>query len=63
VDRPDDDLAEVDLRPVLERLVRERGSGRSVDADRDAVLERKSAVPRDVVRVRGRSASSSTGST
>jgi len=54
VDRAEDDLADPDLRPVLERLVRERRAGRRVDVDRDAVLEREASVPRDVVCVRVR---------
>ena len=54
VDRAEDDLADPDFRPVLERLVRERGGGRRVDVDRDAVLEREASVPRDVVCVRVR---------
>ena len=49
-----DDVADLDLRPVLERLVREGRPGLLVDADRDAVLEREAAVSRDVVGVRVR---------
>ena len=54
VDRPQDDLADLDLRPVVERLVRERRAGVAVDADRDAVLERETSVAGDVVGVRVR---------
>jgi hypothetical protein len=54
VDRAEDDIAHLDLRPVLERLVREHGLRSGVDADRDVVLERKPAVTRDVIRVRVR---------
>ncbi len=54
VDRAQDDVADLDLCPVLERLVREGRPGLLVDADRDAVLEREAAVSRDVVGVRVR---------
>ena len=51
VDRAQDDRADLDLRPVLERLVRERRLRLAVDADRDAVLEREPSVTGDVVGV------------
>jgi hypothetical protein len=54
VDRAEDDLADPDLRPVLERLVLEGSLGRGVDVDREAVLEREASVPRNVVCVRVR---------
>ena len=54
VDRAQDDVADLDLGPVLERLVREGRPGLLVDANRDAVLEREAAVSRDVVGVRVR---------
>lgn len=54
VDRAHDDLADLDLRPVRERLVRERRASILVDADGDAVLEREAPVTRDVVGVRVR---------
>ena len=54
VDRAQDDLADLDLRPVVERLVREGRLGVAVDADRDAVLEREASVAGDVIGVRVR---------
>jgi hypothetical protein len=54
VDRSDDHVAEMDLSPVLERLVRERGPGGAVDVDRNALFERETAVSRDVIGVRVR---------
>ena len=54
VDRAEDDLADLDLCPVVERLVREGRAGVAVDAERDAVLERETAVAGDVVGVRVR---------
>ena len=39
-------------RAVVERLVRDTRAGGLVDGDRDAVLEREAAVPRDVIGVR-----------
>jgi hypothetical protein len=54
VDRPEQNLADLYLRPVLERLMRERGVGVPVDADRHPVLEREAAVAGDVVSVRVR---------
>ena len=54
VDRAEDDLADLDLRPVLERLVRERRLRVPVHADRDAVLEREPSVTGDVIGVRVR---------
>ncbi len=54
VDRPDDDVAELDLCPVHERLVRVRGRGRLVHPHRQTVLERQPSVPGDVVGVRVR---------
>src|SRR3954449_7634392 len=52
VDRAEHDVADLDLAPVLERLVRERRLGFPVDADRDPELEREASVTRDVVCVR-----------
>ena len=54
VDRPEDDLSDLDLGPVLERLVRERRLGLPVHADRDPVLEREASVTGDVIGVRMR---------
>ena len=54
VDRAEDDVADLDLRPVVERLVREGRPGVAVDADRDAVLEREAPVAGDVIGVRVR---------
>jgi hypothetical protein len=54
VDRAQDDVAELDLGSILERLVRERGPGFRVDVDRDAVLEREAAVAGHVIGVRVR---------
>ena len=48
------DVADLDLGPVLERLVREGRPGVPVDADREAVLERETPVAGDVVGVRVR---------
>ena len=49
-----DDLADLDLGSVFERLVRERRLGLAVDANRDPVLERETTVARDVIGVRVR---------
>ena len=49
-----DDLAELELVSVGERLVLVRRLGRRVDRDRDAVLEREPAVAGEVVGVRVR---------
>ena len=54
VDRAQDDLAELQLHTVLERVVWILGRSRAVDRDRDAVLERQPAVARQVVGVRVR---------
>jgi hypothetical protein len=54
VDRPEQNLADLDLGQVLERLVRERCVGVGMDVDRDTVLERETAVAGDVVGVRVR---------
>ena len=52
VDRADDDVAELDLGAVCQRLVRKRRFGCRMDAHRQAVLEREAPVARDVVGVR-----------
>src|SRR6476646_5138902 len=54
MDRAENDVAYLDLRPVLERLVREARLGVPVDANRNAVLERETSVARNVVGVRVR---------
>ena len=54
VDRAQDDLAELELDAVVQRVVRVLGLGGGVDRDRDAVLEREPAVPGEVVGVRVR---------
>ncbi len=54
VDRANDDVADLDLRPVLERLVLEGRARDRVDAHGNAVLEREPSVARDVVGVRVR---------
>jgi hypothetical protein len=54
MNRPQDDVADLDLGSVDERFVREGRPGLIVDADRDALLEREPAVSRDVVGVRVR---------
>jgi hypothetical protein len=54
VDRAEDDVSQLDLCSVLERLVREHGLRGRVDTDSDAVLEREPAVARDVIRMRVR---------
>jgi hypothetical protein len=54
MDRPQDDLADLDLRPVVERLVRERRPCVAVNANREAVLERETSVAGDVIGVRVR---------
>ncbi len=54
VDRANDDLAELELCAVLQRLVRERRFGSFVHVHRDAFLERQAAVTGDVVGVRVR---------
>ena len=51
VDRAQDDLAELELGAVLERVVRVLGLGGGMDRDRHAVLERQPAVAREVVGV------------
>ena len=47
-------VADLDLRPVVERLVREGRPGVAVHANRDAVLEREPSVAGDVIGVRVR---------
>ena len=54
VQRPDDDVAEYDLRSVPERLVRERRFCLAVHAHRHALLEREPPVSGHVIRVRVR---------
>jgi hypothetical protein len=54
MDRPQDDLADLDFRPVVERLVRERRPCVAVNANREAVLERETTVAGDVIGVRVR---------
>jgi hypothetical protein len=54
VDAPEHDLTERDLVAVLLRLVGVLGFRGEMDADRKIVLERKTPVARDVVRVRVR---------
>ncbi len=54
VKRPDHDVAELDLRPVLEVLVLERRLRLAVEAHRQPVLERQPSVAGDVVGVRVR---------
>ena len=49
-----DDVAELELGAVLERLVRVLGLGGRVDRDRDAVLERQPPVAGEMVGVRVR---------
>ena len=44
VDAPEHDVADRDLVPVLQRVVRVLRLGRGMDAHRDAVLERKPSV-------------------
>jgi hypothetical protein len=51
VDRAEDNVSQLDLRSVLEGLVREHGSRGRVDVDRDPVLEREPAVTGDVIRM------------
>jgi len=51
VQRADEDVAELDLRAVGERLVRERRTRGLVHAHREAVLESKAAVSGDVIGV------------
>ncbi len=50
--RADDDLAQLDLGAILQRLVRERCAGCRVNPYGQPVLEREPAVPREVVGVR-----------
>ena len=52
VDRPQDDLADLDLRAVVERLVRESGARILVNANPRVVLEREPSVTGDVIGVR-----------
>jgi len=54
VQRPDDDIAEDDLRSVVERIVRERRFRLAVHAHRHALLEREPPVSGHVIRVRVR---------
>ena len=54
VQRLDRDRADGDLVSVLERIVRVCGAGAAVDRHRQPVLQRKPAVPGDVVGVRVR---------
>ena len=54
MDRAQDDRADLDFRPVVERLVREARPGFAVHANRDAVLEREASVAGDVVGMRVR---------
>ena len=54
MDRADDDVTELDLRPVVERLVVEGRLRERVDTHRDPVLEREPPVPGDMVGVRVR---------
>ena len=54
VQRPDRDRADGDLVSILERIVRVCGAGAAVHRHRQPVLQRKPAVPGDVVGVRVR---------
>ena len=54
VDRAQHDLAELQLRTVLESIVRIRGLRVAVDRHRDAVLQREPAVAGEVIGVRVR---------
>src|SRR4051812_43962526 len=54
VQRPDDDVADLDLASVLERLVRERRLRSRVHANRDVELESEPAVAGDVIGMRVR---------
>ena len=54
VNRAEHDVAELDLRSILECVVLVRDLRGGVDADRNAVLEREPAVPGEVVGVRVR---------
>jgi hypothetical protein len=54
VDAPEDDVPDLDLVAVRHRIVRVRGAGCRVDGHRDAVIDGKAAVARDVVCVRVR---------
>ena len=54
VNRAHDDVADFDLRPVLERLVLEGRARDRVNADGNTVLEREAAVARDMIGVRMR---------
>src|SRR5579862_1605590 len=54
MDRADDDVAEHDLRAVVQRLVLERRARCVVNVDGQVVLERESSVARDVIGVRVR---------
>ena len=52
VDRAQDDLAQLELEAVSQRVVRVLDLGGGVDRDRHAVLEREPAVPGEVIGVR-----------
>ena len=54
VDRAQDDVSELDLGAVLQRIVLVRRLRSRVDRDRDAVLERETPVAREVVGMRVR---------
>ena len=54
VDRADDDVAELDLRAVVQRLVLEGSACGLVDVDGQAVLEGEAPVAGDVIGVRMR---------
>ena len=54
VERPQDDVADLDLRPVAQRVVRERGAGGLVHPHRQIVLQREASVSGDMVGVRVR---------
>ena len=54
VDAPEDDVPDLELVAVRQRIVRVRDLGGRVDGHRDAVIEREAAVPGDVVGVRVR---------
>ena len=54
VNRADDDLAQLDLCAVVQRLMGERRFGGAVYAHREAVLQREAPVARDVVCMRMR---------
>ncbi len=52
VDRPQDDLAQLQLEAVGQRVVRVLHVGRGVDRDRHALLECEPAVPGEMIGVR-----------